>query len=519
MAAIGYLLRKSAKNWILDLKNKPQHIVLIAFVVLMLLLASFGGGRSAVENYNQGLISSAFLIVSLVFGGVTIYGGLSETRSFFRMGDVNLMFTSPIRPANVIVYGMIRNIGSLAFAMIFLVYQIGTLRYTFGMTPLMIGSAFLCIFLMLIMSLTTSMCFMLFCSGRPQRQTLLKGILVALLLLLLIYAVAAGKSQSNLSGLAMFTAICGDRVLDAIPIIGWSRGLFVGLISSDTAGAMLFGFLCLALLVAEVIAISHTKSDYYEDVLDGASRKELALQSVKEGKSAYLRHSQKDKTIRKFGINAGKGASVFFYKRMLERKRGAFGVLSITTVFILGSGVFMSVVLHMPYLAFLGTAGMFSLIFQRINSWETELAKIYIFLAPSKPERKLFFVLIPELLTSLIDSVFVFAIGAALFSAGPLDAFFGAVAYISVCVLITGSSVITSRVFGFDTKNPLVQIFAVYLPMIVLGLGIIPAAIVQLSLSAAQSFPLSGILVLMLWNILSAGLLLFLGRGVLTKVN
>jgi hypothetical protein len=85
--------------------------------------------------------------------------------------------------------------------------------------------------------------------------------------------------------------------------------------------------------------------------------------------------------------------------------------------------------------------------------------------------------------------------------------------------LITGSSVIIRRVFGNDTKNALVQIFAIYLPMIVLGLGIIPAAIIQIAIFSTQTFPSTAIAVLTLWNILSAVSLLFLGRGVLTKVN
>jgi hypothetical protein len=518
MAAIGYLIRKSIKNWLLDLKSKPQYIVLIAFVGLML-LSSILGGKITDRNYNEAFVSSLFLVATLVFGGVTIYGGVSETRSFFRLADVNLMFPSPIRPSHVIVYAMIRNVSTLAFTMIIMVYQIGTLRFTLGMTPPMIALTFICIFLMLVMSLTTSMCIMLLCNGRPRRKTLIKGLLVAVLSLLLIYAVAAGKTYSGSGGLNMFTAICSNKYLDLIPIIGWTRGLFVALISLQLFPAIVYGCLCLALLIVEIVAISRTKSDYYEDVLDGASRREQVRQAVKDGKRAYIPRSSKEKTIRKIGINGGKGASVFMYKRLLEQRRMALGMLSFTTIIIAAAGIFMSVILHVSFFAFLGIAALLSVFLQRIHSWEGELTKIYIFLAPSEPERKLFFAILPDLFTSMIDSVFVFIIGFALFSTGLFSALTGAIAYLSVTVLITGSSVVVRRIFGSDTKNPLVQAFAVYLPMIVMGIGVVPAVIAQFIVSADVVFPTTAILVITLWNIFAAGLLLILGRGVLTKCS
>jgi hypothetical protein len=113
----------------------------------------------------------------------------------------------------------------------------------------------------------------------------------------------------------------------------------------------------------------------------------------------------------------------------------------------------------------------------------------------------------------------VFIIGFALFSTGLFSALTGAIAYLSVTVLITGSSVIVRRIFGSDTKNPLVQAFAVYLPMIVMGIGVIPAVIAQFIVSADVVFPTTAILVIALWNIFAAGLLLILGRGVLTKCS
>jgi hypothetical protein len=433
------------------------------------------------------------------------------------MADVNLLFPSPIKPSNVIVYGMIRNIGTVAFSMIFMVYQVANMRINLGMTTSMMVWTFACLFLTLLMCLTTSVCFMLICSGRSQRLSILKWILGAVVVVLLLFAIAEGNKDKGMNGFDMFTSICSNRFLDAIPIIGWSRGVFVGLITSKASIVATYGLPCLALLILEVFFVSHTKTDYYEDVLDGASRKEQALQNFKNGKRGFVRRSSKDKTIRKFGINAGSGASTFLYKRMLERKRGAFGIFDFSTLLIAATGIFMTIVLHAPFLAFLGIAAMFSLMLQRINSWDIELTKVYIFLAPAQPEHKLFFILLPELFFSLINSVLVFIIGSVLFDINPLYALEGAIAFLSVCILITGSSVIIRRVFGAETRNSLVQVVAVYLPMIVMGIGMVPAFIVQYTIFATQSFPVFAILIITLWNILASCISLIIGRGVLTK--
>lgn len=514
MAAIGYLLRKTIKNWLLDLKNKPQFIILLAFVVLMLLMASKGG--TAPGRYNEAMVSSLFFVVGLLFGGMTLYGGLSETRTFFRMADVNLLFPAPIKPAHVIVYGMIHNIGTLAFSLIFLLYQIGTLRMTLGMTTEKIVLAFLCLFLLLILCLATSVCLMLFCSGRPDRTTFIKRLCITVLGLLVIYAVVAGHRTAGAGVAALFTSICANPYLDVLPIFGWARGLFVGLCVHNALLAAACGLPLIALLITEIFFIAHTKSDYYEDVLDGASRREMTLQAVKNGKRASFKASSKEKIIRGMELNAGEGASVFYYKRMLERKRGALGMVGISCVLIAVAGLFLSVVLHVPFIAYLGIAVMLSIIFRRINSWEAELDKVYIYLAPAPPEKKLLYILLPEMSTALTDGAAVLVMGIALFRAGLAASFTGAAAYISVCAVITASSVIVRRLFGNDSKNALVQIVQAYLPMILLGLGLAPIVILQFAFSGTFS-PVITYAATTVWDIAVSALLLFCGRGVLER--
>lgn len=522
MAAISYLLRKTVKNWVLDLKNKPQMLILIGVFAWMLIMSALRGNTGITQRSDPSLTSALFFVVALLFGGFALYGGMSETRTFFRMADVNLLFPAPLRPAQVILYGMVRNIGSLALAMLLLVYQIGTLRFSLGMSPSVIGWAFLCLFLALLLCLTSSMCLMLFCSGRPDRLAAVKYILLGVLALLLVYTFASARTMREQAPLQIFSAVCADPRLDYLPIVGWARGLFVALSTQNTFLALACGAPMAALFGVEVLGISGTKTDYYEDVLDGAARRETMLKAAREGRRgmAGLRLPKKEKTIRRYGINAGSGASVFYHKRMLERSRGTFGIVGATSLIIAVSGLFLGLVLHTPYMAFLIVAVTQSLIFRRVSAWEADLEKTYLYLTPARPEQKLLYILLPELWSAFLDGAIVLVVGAAFFKTAPFAAFAGALAFVSVCVLSIGSSLAVRRIFGNDTKNTLVQMVSIYLPMLLILVGLIPLIFLQMFLFGRQSGePVFTYLLLAVWNVAVSALLLFLSKGVLGEVQ
>lgn len=518
MAAIAYLLRKTIKNWLLDLKNKPQMLILIIFLIFTL-AAGVLSRKTTRMPYNADMFSAIYLIATLLFGVSIFYGTLAETRSIFRMADVNLLFTSKVKPPQVILYGTIRNIGTLAFAMIFLIYQVNTLHYSLGMPAGLIAAAFACFFVSQILCLTTSMCLMLFCSGRPGRLSAVKAVLIAAVSVLILYAVFLARSAQGVPAAKLFTYIAQNPVFDYFPIIGWSRGLYAAIAAGEAVRAAVFGAPLLALLAAEMLMIATTKSDYYEDVLDGASRYETLRAAAKSGKRRQPVWSGKEKKIRRFGLGGGRGSSVYLYKRMLERSRGAFGIVGLSTAFAAGLAVLLSLVFRTPFETFLYIAAFACIVFRRISSWEGELQKIYIYLTPGRPEKKLFFILAPEMITSLIDTAIVLAAGAVLFRAAAPTVLAGSALYLCVCALISACSVVVRRLFGSESQNALVQIITVYMPMIIVGIGfvviIVAGAILHIPFEN-EIYIYSGIAV---WSLAFSALLLFLGRGVLKSAG
>ena len=68
-------------------------------------------------------------IVSLLF---IIYSGISRKNFRFTMSDVNLIFTSPIRPQNILLYGFLREISFVFAFTIFFLFQIPNLVNNFN---------------------------------------------------------------------------------------------------------------------------------------------------------------------------------------------------------------------------------------------------------------------------------------------------------------------------------------------------------------------------------------------------
>jgi len=443
-------------------------------------------------------------------------GGLGKTVTYFKLPDVNLLFTSPVKPTNVIVYAMIKNIGSLIFVVLILVYQTGTMVNALHMTVNDILFTYVGFFILLTMALTTAMYLMLSTSGNEKRKELYKRIFFVFLIALLVYAIFEFYNNSVNTPYDTIKLIISNSMLDFIPIFGWMRGFVVALITSDYNRAMLFGSMSLLLIVVEMILISQTKNDYYEDVLDGATLLSQKIQSAKEGKMVF-KLAFKEKKIKHAGIGKGVGASVLMYKRLVERKRGAFGFFSIQNIILIVLGIIFSAIANEMFIPFVIAAIIINIIFQNIGSWENELSKQYIFLIPEEPFKKLTYAILPELIGSLINSGIILVMGIFLFQMNPIIPIIAVVCFISTAFVVSASTIIIRRIFNADSKNTLVKVVAIYLPMILIGVGIIPAAIAQMAVNANSMFPATGSIVLTLWNLGISILLVFLGKGVLTR--
>jgi len=116
---ILYLLSRTLKNRIIDLKKHPGKLVAYIILIALMGLVFVSSAMSDSTSMGNGNLRSmselgAIIFALFMFLFVTqIRQGLSTGSTFFKMCDVNLLFVSPTSPNKILVYGLVRQIGTL----------------------------------------------------------------------------------------------------------------------------------------------------------------------------------------------------------------------------------------------------------------------------------------------------------------------------------------------------------------------------------------------------------------------
>ena len=87
--------------------------------------------RTASPELYNGIVVAVFAV--LYFSYLTI--GMEKGSTYFRMADVNLVFTAPIEPRSILVYGFIKQIGGIVVLLFLTFCQIPNLRNNFEFQP------------------------------------------------------------------------------------------------------------------------------------------------------------------------------------------------------------------------------------------------------------------------------------------------------------------------------------------------------------------------------------------------
>src|SRR5699024_5657431 len=84
--------------------------VIIGFSILNLFFSS--GYSETIEQLPSdfvdiGILHGIYFLLLFLFGGIVLLKGLKSGTTFFTMGDVNMMFCSPISPKTLLVFGLV----------------------------------------------------------------------------------------------------------------------------------------------------------------------------------------------------------------------------------------------------------------------------------------------------------------------------------------------------------------------------------------------------------------------------
>ncbi|MBE5967088.1 MAG: hypothetical protein E7255_09005 [Lachnospiraceae bacterium] len=496
MKALSYLLITQFKNRLLALKKKPALMVLYLFITIMLLFVIvvsivFDEGTKQPNFADERIVFLILGGVGLLYLGLYVTTGLSTGSTLFTMSDVGLLFVAPVSSKKILFYGILSTIGKSILASIFILYQIGNLKSSFGYGVKEIMALFFIYIVAIIFGQLLSIATYIFSNGNSGRKKMVQTILYLGAAVLLFYLVVSQRSQQIGFMEAVFQMV-DSKWFGFVPMGGWMVLFFKGVIRGAVFDILISIALFAVVTVLFIVFLTSGTADYYEDVLLSTEITQQKLLASKEGRRYQQNRKKKVKVSGNEQEIKGKGATALIYKNILELKRKSrfFYIDSYTFVACIGAGIAgynlkgkvagaYGVLAVLLYLQFFLT--MF-------GSLRFELTKPYIFLIPEKSIKKVVAASVASLIKPCIDGAAIFAVFAITGGCDPFTAIFLALAYSACGILYVGLTILYQRFLGAQPNMIAKAFVGIGLLLIVMAPAIVSSVIVSFLLPESLLF-------------------------------
>lgn len=275
------------KNYILEIRRNPKKLIsyflFIAWIILVMFPAISQGGQRPL-NVTAGTAQIIIAAYALFTGFImfsSFFAALKRLSYSFQMGDVNLLFPSPLAPNRILLWSLLKKIPS-DMAKTFIPALILTpTMYNMGLN--IEGILLVYLSMLSLGLLITPVSFLIFLvSTRYQKEHLVRGILIIsvgwLLLSWFRYV------QGDIFSLNILLGYQAPGVLN-FPLFGWmlqlARAAFFGVVPAAYTAILL---LALTALAANFFIYALAK-DYYEDVIELAERLETIHAAKRNGRT------------------------------------------------------------------------------------------------------------------------------------------------------------------------------------------------------------------------------------------
>jgi len=460
MGALTYLLKRTCINYFKRLKQKPQKMVGPLFILIWFGFIFFPGGKRADVNTKPDIFISVFMAIVIISFLYSLYKGTKSINSRFDMCDVNLIFTSPIRPQTVLLYGVIKQIAIELLTSFYIVYQIPNFLRDFNV-PVINQVFLICAFLLFQFVFCNVVKLLIFALNTkykvigPIIRSLIKvmGLTLAAGLILLIIK---GNFMQQLK--LIENGITYDPWIKFIPVIGWMREIVFQSISGIGLAPLIYLFLMILLSGVMLYIIYKLELDFYEDMLTSAEHNDVVKNykrdkvSSQVRKQSFLNRPLKTVTLNLKGIYGGK---VIFFKHMNEYfKRSFVFFINLYSLVLLSASIILSIyakdmsiklILIIASLLLFFTAGFGGKIYSEINH-------PYIFLLPDKPKTKLLYGILSSLIKIFTDSLLLFLPFGIMSKTSVYEIVLCVICYVSLGGMLSYSGLLTFRIgefFGF----------------------------------------------------------------------
>lgn len=494
MKAIIYMLIKSIKNGIIDILHHPMQLIVYLFIILTTVSGVVTAMTSNISeeqrHFDFRILQGAYLLILYFISVPIMLKGTNASTTFFKMSDVANVFTAPISEKKILVYGVGRQMATILLLLIcFVSYGAMAVQY-FSLT---IWDAVLLLLGIGVMLFEVQMITILIfcvCNGRPTRIRMMKYAIY--LMIAVPIAIALLRLFSNGFTYENILSAVSLPYLNYIPIVGWTSGMFIGIITGNITNVLVYGGLLVLFTIFAIVVFIRSKADYYEDVLQKTESVYEFRNAIKSGKVSdkNMMSDKKKVKLGRMGINRGSGASVFFYKQFREMSRRSWiPFINVNTAFLtvfvlivgfalkamqenteIGSSTILTIAVVLScYVQFFFTVS---------DDWIKELQKPYIFMVPASPVEKLIMSCATSVIKPLIDGAIAFTVSGILFAANPFDVLACIALYFSCGFLYTSLNVLVQRFMGKSGNRGVLMV--VY--MILLFIALIPGIVISVLL-------------------------------------
>ncbi|NLW03193.1 MAG: ABC transporter permease [Clostridiaceae bacterium] len=483
MRALLFLIRKNLKNIIKLAFKRPMaligYIIALIFLVLMI-VAAFAMPSGLVRTSSPELFRGIVMLVFAFFYYTSLKLGIEKGSSYFRMADVNLVFTSPLRPNQVLLYGFIRQLwGTMLFVFLALC-QIPNLKNNFALQPYGVPMLLISVVAYTLSYPLISMVIYSWTSVKKERKMLMKrifdaaAIAVALVFLLdLVRTRDFGQSLGN---------TFDSPVVHYFPVIGWTGSIASSAVYGFNAPFYVGAAGMLVLIIGLSLLIYRMKLDYYEDVMAATEYAEQIIKAKREGKNiAQFLKTRKNV----HGSLSGEGAKALFAKNMLEiRKTSIFLFFDRMSVSVILSSIMFRLIMPsqelggFSLLLILAMSSYMLLLFQVQGRWVAEAEKHFIYLVPASSYEKLFFATLSDHLKNLFDGIALFMLSGIFFNAGAPTILLCILTYVAFGAVYMYADVLSRRLFGSVHSKSLMIFVKIIFSVVLIVPGIIAAAFV-----------------------------------------
>lgn len=513
MKGIPYLFVTTIKNSIRELFRNVGKLILVLLMAAMIVLVLVAGamGEPALgEARDLSELSAMVLALYFAIFLMSSYSGLNSGATFFSMADVNLLFSAPIPQKKILLYGLLKQMGTSLMVGVFLLYQYAWLHQTYllsvpGLLMIMLGYA-----LTMFCAQMTAMAIYSLTSGNPRRQRAVKCVIVLLVVLTAAWVLLPALQGGEL--LPSVVAAANAPLMNYLPVAGWLRGLAM-LPSGGSAMDAWIGLLLTAAYIGVfILMIMKARADFYEDVLKATEVSFSAITAKKEGRIGEA--VPQNVKVGKTGLRKGQGAGVFFYKHLLEDRRSKLLFLDTMTLVMAAVSIFFAF-----FMKEIGLIGLFffatymQVFGSMMGRWARELLLPYVYLIPEPPFRKLLGICRENICKVLLDAVLVMLPIGLIVGAAPFEIAAAVAARFGFGILFMAGGILAERVLGGLSSKVLITMFYFLIMLMVAIPGVIIAVVLGILLPGIGLA--LGLLATAAWNLLASVLILFLCRDML----